>query len=327
MTSPPTWALGASEDVHKIPGGFQPATPPLSWQQVQATAQYFLDIFIGRVAIAFGGINIFGWKPLDFLAEWGEQRILDAQENYARAMNAQRTATFANSQVTILTGGALATDVVGGVAVNAQFNEASSNSLTGFTRTASDGPGGGNFGPNGSGQAVWKKSGGLWRRHVDINDIELATDYHAVFVVMSEPPENPYIGGDAYTFLIARSNSAGDTYVWARIGNNDLAVGKTVSGTYNSPWATVSTTTNPGDQWSFVVGTDTDDRQMIVKQNGVARLTHTDSTSSDMGSGFRYCGLAAQAGDRAVLIIPFLDQTRPGEIDLWAAADREPTTI
>lgn len=327
MTSPPDWALGPSDDVHKIPGGFSPATPPLSWPQIQATAQYFLDIFIGRIAIAFGGINIFGWKPLEFLADWGEQRILDAQDNFARAMNAQRTATFANSQVTILTGGALATDIIGGVAINEGFNGASANNLGATFTRVSDGPGGGNFGPNGSGQAVWKKSGGATRRHTDINNTPLATDYQAVFVVMAEPPEDPYIGADAYTYLVARSNSAGTTFVWARIGNNDLAIGKTVSGTWNSPWATVSTTTNPGDQWSFVVGTDTDDRQMIVKQNGVARLTHTDTSSSDMGSSNRHCGLASLAGDRAVLIIPFLNQTRPGEIDLWAAADREPTTI
>lgn len=325
MTAP-AWATGVNDAVHDIPGGFQPAAPPLSWQQVQATAQYFLDIFIGRIAIAFGGIDIFGWKPLDFLVDWGEQRIADAQENYARAMNAQRTATFANSQVTILTGGALATDVAGGVAINAQFNEASANTLgAGWTRV-SDFAGAGQFGPNGSGQAVWKKSGGATRRHVDVNDTPLATDYQAVFVVMSEPPEDPYIGADAYTYLIARANATADTFVWARIGNNDLAVGKTVSGTWNSPWVTVSTTTNPGDQWSFLVGTDVDDRQMIVKQNGVARITHTDSTSSDMGASYRNTGLGSLAGDRAVLIIPFLDQTRPGELDLWAAADREPTT-
>ena len=325
MTAP-AWATGVNDAVHDIPGGFQAAAPPLSWQQVQATAQYFLDIFIGRVAIAFGGINIFGWKPLDFLADWGEQRILDAQENYARAMNAQRTATFANSQVTILTGGALATDVTGGVAINAQFNEAAANTLgAGWTRV-SDFAGGGHFGPNGSGQAVWKKSGGATRRHVDINNTPLATDNQAVFVVMAEPPEDPYIGADAYTYLIARANAAGDTFVWARIGNNDLAVGKTVSGTWSSPWVTVSTTTNPGDQWSLLVGTDVDDRQMIVKQNGVARITHTDTSSSAMGASNLHCGLGSLAGDRAVLIIPFLDQTRPGELDLWAAADREPTT-
>lgn len=325
MTAP-SWATGVNDAVHDIPGGFQAAAPPLSWQQVQATAQYFLDIFIGRVAIAFGGINIFGWKPLDFLADWGEQRILDAQENYARAMNAQRTATFANSQATILTGGALATEVTGGVALNESFNGPSANNLgAGWTRV-SDFAGGGSFGPNGSGQAVWKKSGGATRRHVDINNTPLATDYQVVFVVMSDPPEGPYLGSDAYTYLVARSNAAGDTFVWARIGNNDLAVGKTVGGSWSSPWTTVSTTTNPGDQWSFLVGTDVDDRQMIVKQNGVARITYTDTSSSAMGASYLNCGLGSLAGDRAVFIIPFLDQTRPGELDLWAAADREPTT-
>lgn len=327
MTAP-SWAVGANEAVRTIPGGEIIPTPPFSWQQVQATATFLLETFIGRIAIAFGGIDIFGWKPLEFLADWGEARVLKAQQNYLDALNAQKTATFANAQVTLLTGGALATDVVGGVSLNGQFNEASANTLTGFTRTLSDGAGGGNFGPNGAGYAVWKKSGGLLRRHVDINDTALATDYQTVYVVMATPPEGPYIGNDAYTYLIARSDAAGTTFIWARIGNNDLTVGKTTAGSWSSPLVTpVSITTNRGDQWSFLVGTSTDDRQLIVKQNGVVRLTHTDTTSSPFGASYLHTGLASLAGDRAVFIIPFLDQTRPGELDIWAAADRQPTTI
>ena len=340
MTAP-AWAVGADQSIHTIPGSLQtPQQPPLSWQQVQATGQFLLDVFIGRIAIAFGGIEIFGWRPLDFLVDWGEQRIADAEEAFARAMNAQGTATFANSQVTVLTGGALATEVTDGVAVNAQFNEASANTLVGFSTRVSDGPGAGYFGPDGTGKAVWKKSGGLWRRHVDIFDTPLATDYQTVYVVMSTPPDNPYLGGDAYIYLIARSNAAGTEFVWARIGNNDLAVGKTVGGTVASPWVTTTTTTNAGDQWAFIVGTDGDDRQMLVKQNGVTRIDHTDATSSALcsdahatvadhdGSCTRYyqAGVGSLAADRAVIIVPFLDQTRPGELDLWSAADREPTT-
>ena len=325
MTAP-EWAIGANPAVREIPGDEIQAGAPLSWQQVTAFVQYLLDSFIGRIAIAFGGIDIFGWQPLDFLAEWGEQRVAEAQANYAAAVNAQYTATYAVSGVTGAAAGALASDVSGGVAVVAQFNEAAGTTLgSGWTRV-SDGPGGGTFGPNGSGQATWAKSGGLWRRHVDINDTPLATDYQSVYVVLAAAVEGPYLGGDAYTYLIARSDTSGTEYVWARIGDNDLAIGKTASGTFDTPWATTTVTTRPGDQWQFIVGTDSDDREMIVKQNNVVKLTHTDVTSSSYGASYLNCGIGSLASDRAVAIVPFLDQTRPAEIDLWAATDRESTT-
>lgn len=325
MTAP-EWAIGANPAVREIPGDEIQAGAPLSWQQVTAFVQYLLDSFIGRIAIAFGGIDIFGWQPLDFLAEWGEQRVQDAQDNYAAAINAQYTATYAVSGVTGVAAGALASDVSGGVAVVAQFNEAAGTTLgTGWTRV-SDGPGAGTFGPNGSGQAVWNKSGGLWRRHVDVNDTPLATDYQSVYVVLAAAVEGPYLGGDAYTYLIARSDTSGSEFVWARIGDNDLAIGKTASGTFDTPWATTTVTTRPGDQWQFIVGTDSDDREMIVKQNNVVKLTHTDVTSSSYGASHLNCGIGSLASDRAVVIVPFLDQTRPAEIDLWAATDRESTT-
>ena len=325
MTAP-EWALGANASVREIPGDEIQAGAPLSWQQVVAFVQYLLDSFIGRIAVALGGIEILGWQPLDFLTEWGEQRIQDAQDNYAAALNAQYTANYAISGVTGASASALASDVSGGVAVVAQFNEAADTDLgTGWTRV-SDGPGAGTFGPNGSGQAAWSKSGGLWRRHVDINDTPMATDYQSVFVVMSAAIEAPYLGGDAYTYLIARSDTSGTEYVWARIGDNDLAIGKTVSSTFATPWATTTITTRPGDQWQFIVGTDSDDRECIVKQNNVVKLTHTDVTSSSYGASYLNCGLGSQAADRAVLIVPFLDQTRPAEIDLWAATDRQSTS-
>lgn len=318
----PDWAVTPQDTFRTIPGELQPAQPPFSMQQLKTYGQFFIDVFIGKVAIAFGGIQILGWKPFDFLAEWGQQRIDDAVASLQAAQAAQGTATFANSQVTALTGGALASNVPGGISINAQFNEPSANTLAGFTRTLSDGPGGGQFGPNGSGRAVWKKSGSLWRRHVDRHDTALATDYQVVFVVMAEPVQDPSLGGDAYTYLIGRCDDAGTTFVWARIGNNDLAIGKTVGGTFASPWDTVDSTTSAGDQWSLLLGTDVDDRQFIVKQNGITRLSLTDTSSSAMGSGYRRVGLASLAASRNLLT-----QTVPGELDLWAAADRLPATV
>lgn len=314
----PAWALGVNPEVHTVPGGRIGAGPPLSWQQVQATAQFLLDSVIGRIAIAFGGIDIFGWKPLEFLADWGQQRVDDALANYQSAMNAQGSANYANSQLSILTGGALASNVTGGVAVSDTFTGASANNFGGSWIRTSDGPGAGHVGPNGSGQGVWKKSGGLWRRHFDRHITQLATDYQAGFVVISQPAEAPSFGSDAYTYLLLRMQDD-QTFVYCRIGRSDVQVGKRAGGTWDD-WDTVAVTVNVGDQFAFVAGTDADDRQFLVRQNGITRIDHTDSSSSAMGASYRYVGIASQCAERNFLT----DQTRPAELDVWSAADRLP---
>lgn len=326
----PYWAAGVDPAVREIPGEVARAEPPLTWAQLTATVQFFLDTFIGQIAIAFGGISIFGWRPLDFLADWGQARVEEAQENYLLALNAQNTATFTSGQLAAITGAGLASDVSGGIAINAGFSEASATTLTGFTRVRSDGPGAGTFGPDGAGNAVWKKSGGLWRRHLDLHDTELATDYQIVTAVLAAPPQEAYLGQQAYTYLIARCDDVAENFVWLRIGRAGVVIGKSTTADLweaSGAWASASVTTRAGDQWSLLAGTDTDDRQFLVKQNGVVRLDHTDTTSSSMGADYRYVGLASLAADRGVLIIPLLDQTVPAQLDAWAAADRLSTSI
>lgn len=298
----------------------------LSPRQLGAIGTILVDLLLAQVALALANVNVFGAQPFGFLKGWAEDLQKKAQDAYTGAFDAQDSANYANNQLTVLTGGALASDVTGGMSVNAQFNEASANTLTGFTRTFSDGAGGGFYGPNGSGRAVWKKSGAQTRRHIDQSNTALATDYQAVFCVMATPVQSPSLGGDAYSYLIGRMDAAGTTFVYARIGNNDLAVGKVVSGTWSAPWASVAITTKPGDQWTFLLGTNTDDREFIVKQNGVVRITHTDTTSSAFGSNYRRVGLGALAANRATLLNLF-DQTVPGELEMWAAADRQSSSV
>lgn len=319
--------INPSPTIHNPPPPVKPASPQLTAQRIGLIGSVILDLVLAQVALALGNITILGQKPFGFLAEWGrdlQQRALDAYNN---AGYAQNSANWANSQLTILTGGSLSSEVEDGVAVNDQFNGASANTLGASWDRFSDGSGGGNFGPNGAGQAVWKKSGGLFRRHINVYTTPLATSYHAVFCVMSQPPQAPYLGSDAYIYLVARCNDDASDFVYARIGNNDLAVGKRDNNNFPVPWQTVVTTTNPGDQWTFLAGTDTNTRQFIVKQNGVARITVTDTSSSAMSVDHQYVGLGAAAADRGFLIIPFFEQTTPGEVDLWSAADRLPTSI
>lgn len=285
------------------------------------------------VAGSVAGIPVLGPVVSQQLSAWAddlEQRATDALRD---ATAAQASANYANVQLAVLTAGALASNVTGGVAVNDQFNGASANNHGGnWTRIApSEGPGNGHQGPNGSGRSVWKKSGGLWRRHTDRYNTALATDYQIVVVLLGLPPQNPSLGSDAYTYLLARMNSAGNTYLYCRIGNNDLQIGKRNAGTW-SAWATITITlqANGGNQIAFIVGTDVDDREIVVRQNGIAlplsgpgSTSYIDTSGSAMGAEYRYVGMASQAAERNV----FTDQTKPAELELWAAADRLPSTV
>jgi hypothetical protein len=164
---------------------------------------------------------------------------------------------------------------------------------------------------------VWKKSGGLSREHRDRYNTQLATDYQVVSVVVSKPAEGS--SPECQTSLLARMNSAADTFVFALITHQSVVVGKVVSGTA-STWASQSVTVKAGDQFTFVVGTSANDRDVIVKQNGVTRITHTDTTSSALGSGYRYVGLSSLARGTGTV------QLAPAEVDVWSAADRLAST-
>lgn len=271
------------------------------------------------VAGSVSGIPVLGPAVGHALSAWADTLEAQAIDAMNSANNAQSSANYANLQLSLLMSGTLASSVPGGVSVDYQFDGGSANDLGSDWSRDSGGPGGGHYGPNGSGRGVWKKFGGLWRRHIDRYNTPLATDYQVVVCIMSTPVQSPSLGGDAHNYLCARMNSSGDTFVWADIGNDTVAVGRVDSGSW-STWDSTSITANPGDQWQFLVGTTADDRQVIIKQNGVARIVYTDTTHA-FGSGYRYVGLGAQAAERNV----YLTQTLPGELDLWAAADRLPS--
>jgi hypothetical protein len=232
---------------------------------------------------------------------------------------AQSSANNVNSRVTTLESSLLASDVSGGVTVSDPFTGASANDLgASWTRTSS-GAGAGGFGPDGGGKAVWKKSGGLSREHRDRFNTPLATDYQSVSVVIGFRPTTSSTGVSASTLLIARCNSAATEFVWAAINAAAVQVGKFASGV-SSVWASQSVTVSAGDQFTFIVGTSADDRQVILKQNGVVRITHTDSTSSSFGASYRYVGVSSSAVGGTSR--GFATQFTPAELEVWSAADR-----
>ena len=240
---------------------------------------------------------------------------------------AQKSANFANITNTITKATTLAAAVGSGVAVTDEFNGALANDLgASWTRT-SNGSGSGFWGPNGTGAAVWKRSGILTRQHYDRHATPLFTDFQAVMTVLSAYPQ-AYGRSPAYTYLIGRADSnalSTATFVYLRIGNNSLALGKCVAGTFQAPWVTQSTTNVVGDQISFLLGTNASQRNFIVVQNGFAVINHTDTTSSAFGASYRYVGVVNLCGvDNAVA--NRRAQVVPASLNLFAAADRQSST-
>jgi len=240
---------------------------------------------------------------------------------------AQKSANFANITNTITKATTLAAAVASGVAVTDEFNGTSANDLgASWTRT-STGSGSGFWGPNGTGSAVWKKSGTLTRRHYDRHSTPLFTDFQAVMTVIAAYPQ-PDSRNPAYTYLVGRADSnalSTATFVYVRIGRNSLALGKCVAGTFATPWVEQSTTNLVGDQISFLLGTNSSQRNFIVVQNGFAVINHTDTTSSDYGASYRYVGVVNSCnvdngvGSRKAQVVP-------ASLDLFAAADRQSST-
>jgi hypothetical protein len=163
----------------------------------------------------------------------------------------------------------------------------------------------------------------LTRQHYDRHSTPLFTDFQAVMTVVSQYPGSN-TRSSAYTYLVGRANSnalSSATFVYLRISTNELAVGKCVAGTFATPWVTQNTTNVPGDQISFLLGTNASQRQFIVVQNGFAVINHTDTTSSDFGASYRYVGVINASGT-----VRNRDQVASGSLDLFAAADRQPST-
>lgn len=303
-----------------IPGGQYTPQPPLSAAQMKAVSQFLLDSIIGSIAIALGGIDIAGWKPLDFLADWGRERIEAAQRNYEAAMNAQGTANRANSQITAIAGLIQASDVPGGVSVGDQFTGFAADNLgPGFTLTIADGPGGGRFGLNGVGQARWAKSGGTWRRNMYTANTAMATDYHTIYTVISARGQDTQALGDpALVYLTGRGDATGKTFIWLAIHWNRFEIGGCTNGTFTSWWS-MDATINAGDQVALICG-GASVNTLYVKRNGIV----TPATVNGWyGPDRRHVGVGAKATPRNVLT----DQTTPAQLDMWSACDRQPTTL
>lgn len=297
-------------------------TAPLTKAQIRAIGSAMRYSILADVLLALSGIQVFGVSVFSGLSVWAQELQDKAQDAYDSAFNAQGSANYANAQLAILLGIGDASAVPGGVSVSAIFNGPSSSTLGADWSRTTAGPGAGSFGPNGSGVAAWNRSGGLAFTLFDRHNTPLATDYQAASLVLNTAPQHPDIfGGQAYNFLRLRSNTANDTFVYCRIGYNSLRIGCYVSGS-ETVFDSISVTTRAGDVWLLIVGTDTDDYEILVKQNGVTVWQDTDTGPvSQMGSSYLHAGMAETCSGRLVFT-----QTVPGEVTSWAAADRLDTS-
>ena len=297
-------------------------TEPLSKAQIKAIGAAMRYSILADVLLALSGIQVFGVSVFSGLSVWAQELQDKAQDAYNSAFNAQGSANYANAQLAILTGIGDASLVPGGVRLSGISNGPSASSLgSNWTRTTA-GPGAGSFGPNGSGAAAWDRSGGLAFSLFDYYNTPLATNYQAASLVLNTVPQHPDIfGGQAYNFLRLRSNTSNDTFVYCRIGYNSLRIGCYVSGT-ETVFDSISITPRAGDVWLLIVGTDNDDYEILVKQNGVTVWQDIDTGPvSQKGGSYLYAGMAETCSGRLIFT-----QTIPGEVTSWAAADRLDTS-
>jgi len=319
--------------IHDMPPAS--VTSPLTQQQWKSFGDATVKILIAQVLYAISGINVLGVSLLDpfgLLRAWADDLVQQANDAYNGAANAQASANYANMQLLIQLGTDLASDVPGGVALTEQFNGAAASDFGANFVRVSAGAGAGVYGPNGSGHAVWTKSGGQVRDHHDRHVTPLTTRYQLVVALMSAPPQPPFGGGQAYNMLRGRVNAAQDTYVYAAIFDNMVQIGCVVSGT-GTLFNQVALTPATGDVWAFYLGTDDDDREFVLKRNDIVIWSGVDSgaVSQVDDTDYLYVGHTAHAHDRGAgippFVIPFATQTVPGNLDIWAAADRLPTSL
>ncbi|MCA4754829.1 hypothetical protein H8Z60_20075 [Mycolicibacterium fortuitum] len=98
MTDPiPEWLRQTPnlESLHNLPdvpwGGWNPREVPLpSLPELADIVQFFLDNFLGWVAKALGAIEILGWKPFEWLVEFGQQ-LQDRFSNLAALFGIEDT--------------------------------------------------------------------------------------------------------------------------------------------------------------------------------------------------------------------------------------------
>ena len=88
MTSPNSDRplITAAPTIHRPPPPKRSPFPPITPQYIGLIGSVILDLVLGQIALALGGVNILGIKPFAFLTQWGNDRVQRANDAYARAI-------------------------------------------------------------------------------------------------------------------------------------------------------------------------------------------------------------------------------------------------
>lgn len=295
------------------------ATPPFTQNQLRGIARSMVSLILAQVLYAISGIHVFGVEPFAGLKDWADTLVATANDAYYNASVAQGAADYANSSIT----GLLTTDVSGGQSLFSSFEGTAATNIGASFTQEYDGTGSGTFGLDGAGNTKWNKSGGFTRRCFARHNTALTTDYQRGRVVITTRPQNAISGTAPAIYVCLRMNAACDTLVYARLENDFAAIGCLVGGS-ETVLHSGSVTINNGDVIDFYAGTDNDDREFILKRNGVNLLSpFTDASAvSSYGSSYLYAGLGNLAPSWAF----FTSQGDPGKVAAWAAVDRQATT-
>lgn len=185
-----------------------------------------------------------------------------------------------------------------------EFNYPNSARLpTDLYDVVENGPGGGSYGPNGSGFLVWKGSGSAWREVVYRRKIVLGSDNGVVTAVWSTRPKDPLFA-DAYGYIDGRvANDNSNNRVRARIDNNTAIIQAVVGGTAHQIGGGASLNIKNGDVFELWYGTGAKPRRFWLKQNGVTVHDVEDLDEiSQLGADYRSVGVGGRVDTYGILI-------------------------
>lgn len=296
------------------------ATQSDHWSGAEAGFFAFLSLLNGIIDTiegVFKGIPIVGQLV---------QPVFDFVDSIlGQVHTAQSTGDTAMSQIAAIWANIRAHAIPGGASIVEDFNGIASSTLPDRFIQDYFGPGNGNEGIDGHGNAHWTADGALGRGCYNHHTSELNTDNQVAY--MSVRGSLVATGnGSPQLRMHLRGNEARDAHVDARLernydGSGIAVLGCTVGGTFTQFGdAVVGFGMSDGDLYEFRAGTDTDIREFELLRNGVTIISRTDTDDvSQYGVDYRHPGFTTYAG---VNFVFFYYQEAPPDVSTFAAADR-----
>lgn len=266
----------------------------------------FIDWFGNEVGLAFHNFGAWWTGLIDGIANvFGEitdtvgRTVEDAVASISRVLGVGQNAGLSADHANIGVQSIKAQLAGGGFD---EFDYASANILPSSAYDIyTNGPGGGHYGPNGSGYLVWKPSGAQWREVIyRRNDLTLGSDNGVVTVVWGAKPYDPLFS-DSYGYICGRMGSSFGTHIRAVIDNNSARIQALSGGTVAQIGPTVSLTIKNGDVFEFWFGTASQPYRMWLVQNGTRVLDVEDTGAvSEIGAAYRRVGIGCYVSNYAV---------------------------